>query len=629
MRYTLIAVAVSAGILLACPPDIGRNLNAATPHQVDASGQFKAVGWLRKEGVLKNGTPRYALYEDGKLTSHLVPAAGLDLTKFADRRIEVVARSVSYRGDAAPYVLADRVSAASPDASVVANTSAEESYVDLASYRSPSRDVQRRAETRNQVQPVGPAPGRYASLTGHRGSDRVRLAAGEETLEIPPGIPSAIPNQVGHDDAAPMEMIPTDMGSPGIDPYGMELPDAGGCPTCGSGLGCGVTGQSCGVPSCGGSSSCTSGGPCGMDGYTWIRADYLFWWTKGVELPPLVTTGVNQTASQAGVLAQPGTSVLLGNQSVLNDQRNGGRFKAGYWRDQGGMVGIEGEYLFLSNDSFDYSATSTGTPILARPFTNVLTGGQDSELIAFPNVVAGTVTASVESNLHSAGARFRINACCHRAACGGCSQCLPCLVPSSFRFDWLAGYRFMQLNEDLFVREQLQSGLNGFQTNFDLRDDFGVQNTFHGGDLGMLLEFNRGPVFLELIGKAALGNTHQQVDIAGSTTTTASGVPVTEPGGLLALSSNIGSYENDVFSVIPEFDALVGYQLTYRLRLTFGYTFIHWNNVVRVGDQIDTTVNPNLLPPAVANPGEQRPAFAFRDTDFWAQGMNFGVDYRW
>ncbi|MDA0659268.1 MAG: BBP7 family outer membrane beta-barrel protein [Planctomycetota bacterium] len=621
MRYTLIAVAAFAGIFLAIPAHMEPTLHAATPHQVDASGQFKAVGWLRKEGVLKNGTPRYALYEDGKLTTHLVPAAGLDLTKYADRRIEVVARSVSYRGDAAPYVLADRISAASSSISTVARPSAEDSYVDLASYRSTAREPHDGAATRNQLQPVGPAPGSHASLSGHRGSDRVRLAAGEESLEAPPGIRSDIPNQLGHDDVTSMEMIPTDMGPTGLDSYDMELMNAGGCATGGSGIDCGA--PSCGLPSCG------SGGPCGMDGYTWIRADYLFWWTKGVELPPLVTTGVNQTASQAGVLAQPGTSLLLGNQSVLNDQRNGGRFKAGYWRDQGRMVGIEGEYLYLANESFDFSATSTGNPILARPFTNALTGAQDSELVAFPNIVAGTVTAGVESTLHSAGARFRINACCHNTACGGCAQCLPCMVPNTFRFDWLAGYRFMKLDEDLFVREQLQSGLSGLQTNFDLRDDFEAQNTFHGGDLGMLLELSRGPIFLELIGKAALGNTNQQVNIAGSTTTTAAGIPVTEPGGLLALSSNIGQYENDAFSVIPEFAATVGYQLTYRLRLTFGYTFVHWNNVVRVGDQIDTTVNPNLLPPAIANPGEQRPAFAFRETDFWAQGMNFGVDYRW
>jgi hypothetical protein len=41
-------------------------------------------------------------------------------------------------------------------------------------------------------------------------------------------------------------------------------------------------------------------------------------------------------------------------------------------------------------------------------------------------------------------------------------------------------------------------------------------------------------------------------------------------------------------------------------------------------------VNPALLtfPPA-ANPIPASPAFAFNETDFWAQGINVGGEYRW
>jgi hypothetical protein len=41
-------------------------------------------------------------------------------------------------------------------------------------------------------------------------------------------------------------------------------------------------------------------------------------------------------------------------------------------------------------------------------------------------------------------------------------------------------------------------------------------------------------------------------------------------------------------------------------------------------------INPNLLPP-VANPttGTNRPGFAFDTTDYWAQGINLGGEYRW
>jgi hypothetical protein len=40
------------------------------------------------------------------------------------------------------------------------------------------------------------------------------------------------------------------------------------------------------------------------------------------------------------------------------------------------------------------------------------------------------------------------------------------------------------------------------------------------------------------------------------------------------------------------------YQITHWLRANAGYTFLLWAQVVRPGDAIDTTVNPNLLPPA-------------------------------
>ena len=42
----------------------------------------------------------------------------------------------------------------------------------------------------------------------------------------------------------------------------------------------------------------------------WASADYLMWWVQGNQLPALVTTGPG-----AGVLGQPGTSVLFGDQA--------------------------------------------------------------------------------------------------------------------------------------------------------------------------------------------------------------------------------------------------------------------------------------------------------------------------
>ncbi|MCH8839334.1 MAG: BBP7 family outer membrane beta-barrel protein [Planctomycetes bacterium] len=95
--------------------------------------------------------------------------------------------------------------------------------------------------------------------------------------------------------------------------------------------------------------------------------------------------------------------------------------------------------------------------------------------------------------------------------------------------------------------------------------------------------------------------------------------------------TNAGDYSRNKFSVIPEIGATVGFQLTPRLRLTGGYTLVYWGNVVRPGDQIDLHVNPTYLASPLPNPllPPFSPAFAFNETDFWAQGVNIGGEYRW
>jgi hypothetical protein len=131
-----------------------------------------------------------------------------------------------------------------------------------------------------------------------------------------------------------------------------------------------------------------------------------------------------------------------------------------------------------------------------------------------------------------------------------------------------------------------------------------------------------------------VGNVKQEVMIQGTTVSTLPNGTVVLPnpgvGGLLAQRTNIGTYTRNEFGIVPELGATLGYQVTQHLRLTAGYSFIYWSNVVRPGDQIDTTVNPNLMPPE--NPVETaflNPRFAFQQTDYWVQGLSLGGEYRW
>ena len=99
------------------------------------------------------------------------------------------------------------------------------------------------------------------------------------------------------------------------------------------------------------------------------------------------------------------------------------------------------------------------------------------------------------------------------------------------------------------------------------------------------------------------------------------------PAGLLVQSTNSGLHSRDVFAVVPELGVTVGYQLTARLRATFGYTFLYWSQVARPGDQIDLDVNPSQLT-SDGLVGAPRPQFQWIGSDMWVQGMNFGLDYR-
>jgi hypothetical protein len=119
------------------------------------------------------------------------------------------------------------------------------------------------------------------------------------------------------------------------------------------------------------------------------------------------------------------------------------------------------------------------------------------------------------------------------------------------------------------------------------------------------------------------------VTINGQTTNVvpgAGGGTSTSAGGLLTQPSNIGVHEHDRFAVMPELGLLLSYDLTPCVQASFGYNFIYWSYVGRPGDQVDLDVNLTQQPPGPFT-GAARPAFDFRSTDFWAQGLSFGLKY--
>ena len=101
----------------------------------------------------------------------------------------------------------------------------------------------------------------------------------------------------------------------------------------------------------------------------WVRGEYLLWWTKGSDVPALVTSSpVGTTPELSGVLGEPRTVTLFGNDTVTGGARSGGRFAFGYWLTPCQCFGIEADYLFLGGGTTRYQVDSSSVPILARPY---------------------------------------------------------------------------------------------------------------------------------------------------------------------------------------------------------------------------------------------------------------------
>jgi hypothetical protein len=132
---------------------------------------------------------------------------------------------------------------------------------------------------------------------------------------------------------------------------------------------------------------------------------------------------------------------------------------------------------------------------------------------------------------------------------------------------------------------------------------------------------------LDIIAKVALGDVSHDVAIAGSTTTTpVDGDAVVTNGGLLTQNSNIGQFSANDFAVVPEGTMTLGFAVAPNMDLSIGYTFLYISRVARAESVIDRAVN--LTQTTGELVGEARPAFRIDGSDYWLQGINFGLNWR-
>ena len=361
-------------------------------------------------------------------------------------------------------------------------------------------------------------------------------------------------------------------------------------------------------------------------------AEYLLWWMKDSPAPtPLIATDRLDVA---------GSQVVLGGRDIDSGERHGGRFTLGYWLTRDQTWGIEGKVFFLPETTVTngvFSSGADGSQQLAAPFFSVIPSpsgrppGEAGFFLAAPGNFGLTARESLTSSMK--GGELNVA----RRVAGG----------PAWRLEWLGGFRYLDLKETytFSVDSPLVPPVPGHVYQF--RDVFDARNRFYGGQLGVRGEYRRGSWIAGGTAKMALGVMRQAVDVSGGFVTSEFN-PILGPDdqllgfgaaqqfgtGFFAQRTNIGSHDRNVFAVVPELSLNVGYDLTSWASVFVGYTFLYASNVARAANQIDRNLNPSqseLLSagPSPAPAGPAAPAFKFRGTDFWAQGLNVGVAFRY
>ena len=219
--------------------------------------------------------------------------------------------------------------------------------------------------------------------------------------------------------------------------------------------------------------------------------------------------------------------------------------------------------FFLPGDTQRFDANSANFAVLARPFFSLNRNEEFAQLTVFPGISTGNIDVQNSSNLYGVEANLR---CCLCSGCVPCDDCDRVFAGWNYHLDGLVGFRYLNLNEDLSITENvmnLPTAPMNPNVNAIVFDDFSTRNQFYGAQVGLDGEFGRGPWSLDVLGKLALGDTNQRININGGQQVTNLATGVTTPfvGGLLALPSNIGSHNHNAFSVVPEIDLTLSYHL--------------------------------------------------------------------
>lgn len=334
----------------------------------------------------------------------------------------------------------------------------------------------------------------------------------------------------------------------------------------------------------------------------WADFEFLRWRARGEDVPPLVGAGTGLGTNEIA---------FISDRTINKGAYNGGRLTAGMWLEQPRLWGVEARYFWLNAQTEDQQYT-TNSNLLVRPFVDARSGLASFFVVAAPNAgINGMVLT--RSSMDSDGAEANV---LWRAA--------PFIGDD---MHMIVGLRYWGINEQLYIESSTRQP--NPVTYIGSFDEFRTRNQFYGGQFGGLIRFNRGRLTVEYRSVTAIGAMMQDVSISGTSARVTATSRTERPGGLLALSTNIGDYERTRISMLQDVSLSLNYRVFDWMTVTLGYNAMAITQVTRPGAAVDLAVNPTYLPFSGTTPsGVQRPMLDFKGEFFWMHGISVGMLFK-
>jgi hypothetical protein len=347
----------------------------------------------------------------------------------------------------------------------------------------------------------------------------------------------------------------------------------------------------------------------------WGSAEYLNWWVQDSPISaPLITQ--NNNPSAFGFINEPGTTIIFGADSNRNSFNfgsiSGVSVTIGGWLDDACRYGIEASGFGFPEEkqSFNASSVNGKIPIVNIPFFSTQMSSDVGLLNGLPKTASVTVSDTFQPTSIELNGLVNVE------------------NQSQFPLVLLAGFHYMNINEKLSMNDAVYNATLIPNSVLNINDVFATTNNFYGFQVGARTGFDRNKLNFSVATAIALGVDYQKLGISGQSNL--NNTQILQPIGLFAEPSNIGTFKNNQFAVLPQLEAKISYHLNRNISPFITYTFIYLSNTIRPGNQIDPNINNSqnkLIGGTGVLTGPASPAVKFNNSGMWMQGVSVGVEF--